>query len=127
MNRKLILGYLVILLLVPLTVSIAIAAPGLDSLKGYFEAVRAMEMEGEIARWSVQDQVKLINAMVKARLGEGEDERVKTLLDESRPLEERRLAADTLVCERYGDTYFDSYSVEETELPLEQRTKEQQA
>lgn len=52
-----ILGCLVMLLI--FTVSIAIAAPSLDSLKGYFETVRAMEMEGEIARWSVQDQVKL--------------------------------------------------------------------
>lgn len=65
--------------------------------------------------------------MVKAGLVQGKDERVKTLLDEAKPLEERRLAADTLVCERYGETYFDSYSVEETELPLEQRTTEQQA
>lgn len=118
-----------LVLVVLLTVLLAIAALALnnwETLKGYFETVRVMDLSGELARWSDEDKIKLLEAMTDAGITTEQDARVKTALDASRPLSERGSAADAIITERYGESYFDSYTVEQLEFPETTRTQEEQ-
>ena len=89
----------------------ALAITNWDSLKQYFETVRTMDAEGELARWSDEDKVSLLQAMEEAGLVTREDKRVQTALDASLPLSERGRAASRVIAERYGEDYFDSHTV----------------
>ena len=105
----------------------ALAITNWDSLKQYFETVRTMDTEGELARWSDEDKVSLLQAMEEAGLVTREDKRVQTALDASLPLSERGNAADRVIAERYGEDYFDSHTVEQREFPQEERSPQEQA
>ena len=105
----------------------ALAITNWDSLKQYFETVRTMDTEGELARWSDEDKVSLLQAMEEAGLVTREDKRVQTALDASLPLSERGRAASRVIAERYGEDYFDSHTVEQREFPREERSPQEQA
>ena len=86
-----------------------------------------MDTEGELARWFDEDKIKLAKAMLEADLIPREDARAQAVLDETLPLAQRGEAAGALIAERYGDDYFDSYTVEETEFPEAKRTRDERA
>ncbi len=124
MKKKLITALvLAALLLLSLT---ALALTNWDALKGYFETVNDMEASGELARWSDEDKLKLLSAMVEAGLVT-EDERLQAALDEAKPLSERAEYADDIIAERYGAEYFSSYTITDIEFPEAARSAEEQA
>ncbi|NLA82786.1 MAG: hypothetical protein GX849_08195 [Clostridiaceae bacterium] len=108
-------------------VTAAFALTNWESLKGYFETVRLMDTAGELARWSDADKIKLLLAMADANIVNVDDSRVQTALNESLPLSERGSAANAIITERYGEEYFDSYTVEQMEFPEESRSEEEHA
>ncbi len=95
----------------------ALAVSNWESVRDYLDTVRGMDAAGELARWSDEDKLKLLSAMIDADLV-AQDERLKIATDETKPLAERAAQADAIISERYGAKYFDRYTVEEIELPL---------
>lgn len=125
MIRKLSMGLILALVLVMVSTT-ALALTNWDSIRTYFESVRAMASSGELDRWSDEDKLKLFDAMHAAGLTDENDERVITAANTALPLEERAQAADAFISERYGADYFDSHTIEEIEFPEEKRTEEEQ-
>lgn len=126
--KKKISGSLILaIILMILAATVAVAVTNWDTLKQYFETVRVMETTGELARWSDEDKVKLLQAMADAGIVSAQDARVQTAMDAALPLAERGAAADAVITARYGEEYFDSYTVEQLEFPEQGRTPEEQA
>ncbi len=123
--RKLSIGLILALVLVMVSTT-ALALTNWDSIRTYFESVRAMASSGELDRWSDEDKLKLFDAMHAAGLTDENDERVITAANTALPLEERAQAADAFISERYGADYFNSHTIEEIEFPEENRTEEEQ-
>lgn len=123
--RKLSMGLILALVLVMVSTT-ALALTNWDSIRTYFESVRAMASSGELDRWSDEDKLKLFDAMHAAGLTDENDERVITAANTALPLEERAQAADAFISERYGADYFNSHTIEEIEFPEEKRTEEEQ-
>lgn len=115
------------IILVLLMAAAALALTNWEQLKAYFETVRTMDTSGELARWSDEDKIKLLRAMQDAGIAPAGDERVQTALDESLPLAVRGAAADAVIAGRYGENYFDSYTVEDLELPKAALSADEQA
>ena len=84
-----------------------------------------MDQSGELARWSDEDNLKLLSAMARAGLIDSEDESLKAAMNEALPLLERAQAAEKLITARYGAEYFDSHTIEQIEFPEEQRSEDE--
>lgn len=127
MKKKLSGSVIFAILLTLVVATAAIAATNWDALRKYFETVRVMETTGELARWSDEDKIKLLIAMEAAGIVDENDENVKTAFNESLPMAQRGEAANEIITQRYGDAYFDSYTVEQMEFPEETRSQDEQA
>lgn len=127
MKNKLSGSMVFAVILVLLLATAAVAITNWENLKKYFETVRVMDTEGELARWSDTDKVKLLSAMVAAGIVTDQEEGVQTALDAALPLKERGSAADTVITKRYGASYFDSHTVEQMEFPEKERSPEEEA
>ena len=125
--KKLSGGLIFAIVLIVLLATAALAVTNWEQLKAYFETVRVMDTAGELARWSEEDKIKLLKAMAEAGIVSEQDTRLQTALDEALPLSERGAAADAVITQRYGASYFDSYTVEQLEFPEKERTQEEQA
>lgn len=126
MFKKLLAAFALAMLMIFSVSAAALAKTNWKTLKPYFETVRAMEGAGELARWSPEDRLKLVQAMAAAGLA-AQDENLQAALDGSLPLERRGEAAAAVVAQRYGDEYFDSEMVEKREFPPAKRTKKEKA
>ncbi len=126
MKKKLSGSLVFALILTIVLVTGAFAFTNWDKLRGYFEAVRVMDTEGVLARWSDEDKIKLLSAMAEAGIVSPDEERVKIALDDARPLAERASAANDIITQRYGEDYFDSHTVEQMEFPEAERSPEEQ-
>ncbi len=126
MKKKLSGSVIFAIVLTIVVATVAIAATNWDALRKYFETVRVMDTTGELARWSDEDKVKLLIAMEQAGLVDEEDARAKTALNESLPMPQRGSAANKIITERYGESYFDSYTVEQMEFPEDARSQDEQ-
>ncbi len=124
MKKKLSLGLVLAVILILLSLT-ALAVSNWPLLKQYFTTVRSMSATGELARWSSADKLKFLTAMRDAHLVK-EDGRLTAAFDETLPIEQRAMAAESIIAERYGPDYFDNFTVEEAELPTAERTKEEQ-
>jgi flagellar basal body-associated protein FliL len=127
MKKKTSGSLILAIILIILAATVAVAVTNWDSLKHYFETVRMMETTGELARWSDEDKVKLLQAMVDAGIVDTQDAHVQTAMDVKLPLAQRGAAADAVITARYGEEYFDSYTVEQLEFPEKERSPEEQA
>ena len=127
MKKKLSGGLVFALILTVLLVSVALAVSNWESMKKYFETVRVMDTDGELARWSDEDKIKLLMAMEEAGIIQEQDTRLKAAKDKTLSLKERGEAANAIITERYGADYFDSYTVEQMEMPENERSNEEQA
>ena len=88
--KKKISGSLILaIILMILAATVAVAVTNWDTLKQYFETVRVMETTGELARWSDEDKVKLLQAMADAGIVSAQDAHVQTAMDAALPLAER--------------------------------------
>lgn len=127
MKKKLSGSAILAIVLTLVVATAAIAATNWDALRTYFETVRVMHTSGELARWSDEDKVKLLTAMKKAGIVDEDDANVKIAFNESLPMAQRGEGANEIIIQRYGDSYFDSYTVEQMEFPEDARTQEEQA
>lgn len=125
--KKKLSGGLIFALVLVLLAATALAVTHWEALKGYFETVRTMDTSGELARWSDEDKLRLLEAMAEAALVPADDPRLLAARDESLPLAQRAAAAEELITERYGADYFDSGTVELFELAQVSAAPEDQA
>lgn len=126
--KKKLSGSLIFAIVLTLVVATAaIAATNWDALRTYFETVRVMHTSGELMRWSDEDKVKLLIAMEQAGIVDENDANVQIVFNQSLPMAQRGEAANEIITQRYGDSYFDSYTVEQMEFPEDARTQEEQA
>ena len=86
MKKRMTGGLALAIVLTLLLATTALAISGWDALKGYFEDVRRMDQSGELARWSDEDNLKLLSAMARAGLIDSEDESLKAAMNEALPL-----------------------------------------
>lgn len=82
-------GRLVIAIILLLQTATALALTNWETLAKYFEKTRSMATSGELDRYSEEDQLKLLSAMIEAGLVNQDDPRLITALDEKLSVQER--------------------------------------